>query len=158
MIGTIATVMTVFKRMQERNEGQIAITSSIAGYYSIPQMCHYNATKAALVSFGRDLRFIGRSYNVKVSVITPGFIASHMTLHEDQPMPLPSWFMASPGKLSKIIQWQLWENNFVIAWPFFEFIVPFVANALPPRVVDTVHFLIGRAWGFFSPTGDLAFT
>ncbi|CAH1770941.1 5795_t:CDS:2, partial [Entrophospora sp. SA101] len=56
--GNIATIMTVYKRMKGRRFGQIAVTSSIAGFFSIPGLCYYNATKSALISFARDLRYI----------------------------------------------------------------------------------------------------
>ncbi|KAG9304941.1 hypothetical protein G9A89_003109 [Geosiphon pyriformis] len=158
LVGTVATVMTVFKRMKSRGHGQIAITSSIAGIYSPPQMCYYNAIKAALISFGRDLRYLGRNDNVKVSVIVPGYIGAHMTLDPRQPLPLPTWAAASPAKLSKIIQWQLYENNPMIAWPFWEFIFPYAAKSLPYRVLDTVHFIVGRGWGYVSTAGDRGFT
>ncbi|CAG8542819.1 5919_t:CDS:2 [Ambispora gerdemannii] len=158
LTGTVATIMTVFKRMKRRRKGQIAITSSIVGYFSVPQMCYYNATKAALNSFGRDLRYLGQSYNIKVNVINPGFIASQMTLDQAQPLPFSSLLLASPMKLANIIKWQLHQNNNLISWPFFEFLPAFAANALPPRVLDTVSFVIGRIWGYVSQVGDRAFT
>ncbi|CAG8532083.1 7257_t:CDS:2 [Ambispora leptoticha] len=158
LIGTVTTIMTVFKRMKGRHRGQIAITSSIAGYFAAPQMCYYNATKSALNSFGRDLRYLGQSYNVKVNVINPGFITSQMTLDQAQPLALPAFLLANPMKLANVIKWQLDQNNDLITWPFWEFLPIFATNTLPPRVLDTVIFVIGRFWGYFTKVGDRAFT
>ncbi|CAG8526619.1 7517_t:CDS:1 [Ambispora gerdemannii] len=148
--GTLATVMTVYKKMQRRRKGQIAINSSIAGYYAIPQMCYYSATKAALNSFGRDLRYLGYTHNIKVSVITPGLIGSRMTQDPKAPLPFPGWLIASPEKLAKIVEWGLRQDISVIAWPFWEFLPSYVSVTLPLRIAELNTILIGLLWSLVS--------
>lgn len=79
--------MTAYKRMKQRNFGQIAIMSSAVGFFGPPNMCWYNSTKSALNSFARDLKYIAEPYNIRVSLVTPGLIVSNMTANPEQPVP-----------------------------------------------------------------------
>src|SRR6185369_11236710 len=136
----------------------LLVTSSIAGWHSPPQMCYYNATKAALTSLGRDLRYIGRNHNIKVNVIAPGLISTRMTLDKQKPLPFSSWFAASPENLATIIRWNLFENNFVVTWPYHQFLAELAIASLPPRILDSVQRLIGGVWSVFSPAKDKPMT
>ncbi|CAG8605352.1 8457_t:CDS:2 [Paraglomus occultum] len=153
--GAVNTVMTIFKQMKERPHvgGQIAIA-----WHAPPQMCYYNATKTALTSLGRDLRYIGRNYNIHVNVIAPGLIGTRMTLDERRPFPFSSWLAASPENMAKIIRWNLFEDNFVITWPYHQFLPELAISSLPPRVLDSVQWLVGRAWSVVSPAKDKPLT
>ncbi|CAG8503004.1 3344_t:CDS:2 [Diversispora eburnea] len=158
LIGTVNTVMAGFKRMREKKGGQIAITSSILGHYSAPQMIYYNATKYALVSFARDLRYLGAPHDIKVSVIAPGIIDTPMTSDPKQPLKFYSWIFASPRNLAIVTKLQLYANRFEITWPFVEMLPAFAAQSLPPRVTELVTHIIGRVNGFITGVGDEAFT
>jgi len=139
-------------------DGCLLVTSSVAAWHAPPQLCYYSATKAALTSLGRDLRYIGRNYNIKVNVIAPGLIGTRMTLGERKPYPFSSWFTASPKNLANIIRWNLFEDNFVITWPYHQFLVDLAISSLPPRVLDSVQWLIGGAWSVVSPAEDKPLT
>jgi len=157
--GTLSTVVLAYKKMRERRKGQIAITASLAGHFSVPQMLFYNATKASLISFARDLRYLGAQHNVKVNVISPGFIDTRLTNEPGQPIaPVPKYLKASPGSLAKIIQWQLLENHAEITWPFFEYLPTYAAYILPPRVMEVATYVTGKVNGFVTGTGDIAWT
>jgi short-subunit dehydrogenase len=157
--GTLATVTSVYKKMRARKKGQIAITASIAGHFSVPQMAFYNATKASLISFARDLRYLAAQHNVKVSVICPGFIDTRLTNEPGQPVAsIPKFFKASPCSLAKIIQWQLLENHAEITWPFFEYLPTYATSILPPRLQEVATYAAGKFNGFVTGTGDIAWT
>ncbi|CAG8553690.1 20772_t:CDS:2 [Cetraspora pellucida] len=155
-MGNICTVMTVYKRMKERNFGQIAIISSAVGFFGPPNMCWYNSTKCALNSFARDLRYIVEPYNIRVSLVTPGIIASNMTTNPDQPVPFTNSSLANPNELAKVIKKQLESNVFCIAWPFFQVLLAWLGSTFPPRVSLMVSWAFGKL--FQIRANDLALT
>lgn len=62
----------------KRSNGRIVVTSSSAGWTTLPRMSVYNASKAALTSFYETLRTELGS-DVGVTIATPGWIESEMT-------------------------------------------------------------------------------
>ena len=86
--GTINSVNAVYKYYKERKSGQISIVSSIAGYRGLPAGGAYCASKSALTSFTESLNFDMKRNNVRVSLISPGFIKTPMTDQNDFPMPM----------------------------------------------------------------------
>tara|TARA_B000000437_G_scaffold216738_1_gene193316 strand:+ start:661 stop:1419 length:759 start_codon:yes stop_codon:yes gene_type:complete len=86
--GTINSVNAVYKYYKERKSGQISIVSSVAGYRGLPAGGAYCASKSALTSFAESLNFDMKRNNVRVSLISPGFIKTPMTDQNDFPMPM----------------------------------------------------------------------
>ncbi|KAK3406499.1 hypothetical protein EUGRSUZ_K02702 [Eucalyptus grandis] len=63
----------------KKSKGKIAVIASCAGWYPVPRLCFYNASKAAVISFYETLRTeIGDS--VGITIVTPGVIESEMTM------------------------------------------------------------------------------
>ena len=60
----------------------------MAGYRGLPAAGAYCASKAALTSFAESLNFDMKMKNVRVSLISPGFIKTPMTDQNDFPMPM----------------------------------------------------------------------
>ncbi|CAJ0872868.1 18502_t:CDS:2 [Entrophospora sp. SA101] len=142
--GNIATIMTVYKRMKGRRFGQIAVTSSIAGFFSAPGLCHYNATKSALISFARDLRYIASFDNVKVSVIVPGLIETNMARSLKLP-PSKYYGPADSNGLAKIVRNQLNSDTFCIGWPFHQYLINWLISSLPVRTNLTFSRIFGES-------------
>ncbi|CAG8697989.1 1857_t:CDS:2, partial [Dentiscutata erythropus] len=151
-MGNICTVMTAYKRMKQRN----FVMSSAVGFFGPPNMCWYNSTKSALNSFARDLRYIAEPYNIRVSLITPGIIASKMTANPEQPVPFAESSLASPNELAKVIKGQLESNIFCIAWPFFQVLLAWIESTFPPRVLLMVSWAFGKI--FQTRANNLALT
>ena len=86
--GTINSINSIYTYFKEKKNGQISIISSVAGYRGLPAAGAYCASKSALSSFTESLYFDMRRFNVKVSLINPGFIKTPMTDQNDFPMPL----------------------------------------------------------------------
>ncbi|CAB4393985.1 NAD(P)-binding protein [Rhizophagus irregularis] len=143
-IGNIASVMTVYKRMKERKRGQIAITTSIAGWFSPPTTAFYNSMKSALNTFARDLFYIAKPYNVHISLIVPGLIETNMTAHPDQPFPHTPNRYESADNLAKIIKYQLSYNVFHIGWPYFQNIITFTIATFPIRIQLLISNMMGN--------------
>ena len=86
--GTMNSINSVYEYFSEKQNGQISIISSVAGYRGLPAAVAYCASKAALTSFAESLYFDMQMKKVRVSLISPGFIKTPMTDQNDFPMPM----------------------------------------------------------------------
>ena len=86
--GTVNSINAVYKYYKERKSGQISIVSSVAGYRGLPAGGAYCASKSALTNFAESLNFEMKRKNVRVTLVSPGFIKTPMTDQNDFPMPM----------------------------------------------------------------------
>ena len=86
--GTMNSINSVYDYYNDKKSGQISIISSVAGYRGLPAAGAYCASKSALTSFAESLRFEMMRKNVRVSLVSPGFIKTPMTDQNDFPMPM----------------------------------------------------------------------
>ena len=86
--GTMNSINSVYKYYNNKKSGQISIVSSVAGYRGLPAAGAYCASKSALTSFAESLHFEMKRKNVRVSLVSPGFIKTPMTDQNDFPMPM----------------------------------------------------------------------
>ena len=86
--GTMNSINSVYDYYNNKKNGQISIISSVAGYRGLPAAGAYCASKSALTSFAESLHFEMKRKNVRISLISPGFIKTPMTDQNDFPMPM----------------------------------------------------------------------
>ena len=86
--GTLSCIMAVNSYFREKKSGHISIVSSVAGYRGLPAASGYCASKSALTSLAESLYFDFKRHNVRVSLISPGFIKTPMTDKNEFPMPM----------------------------------------------------------------------
>jgi len=86
--GTMNSINAVYDYYNNKKSGQISIISSVAGYRGLPAAGAYCASKSALTSFTETLQFEMKRKNVRVSLVSPGFIKTPMTDQNDFPMPM----------------------------------------------------------------------
>ena len=86
--GVMNCINSVHNYYSEKKKGQISIISSVAGYRGLPAAGAYCASKSALTSFTESLYFEMKRKNVRVSLVSPGFIKTPMTDQNDFPMPM----------------------------------------------------------------------
>lgn len=67
--------------MVEQKQGHIVFVSSIQGRIAIPDRSAYAASKHAMQAFADSLRAEVDQYNIKVSVISPGYINTSLSLN-----------------------------------------------------------------------------
>jgi NAD(P)-dependent dehydrogenase (short-subunit alcohol dehydrogenase family) len=79
--GTVNCLAPVLEAMRRRHRGQIAITSSLAGYGGIPGSLAYAASKAALISIAETLRLTACDDGIIVQIVNPGFVTTEMTAY-----------------------------------------------------------------------------
>ena len=86
--GTMNSINSVYDYYKDKKGGQISIVSSVAGYRGLPAAGAYCASKSALTSFAESLHFEMKRKNVRITLISPGFIKTPMTDQNDFPMPM----------------------------------------------------------------------
>ena len=85
--GTLNSIKAVEEYFKNKKGGKIAIVSSIAGYRGLPNSTGYGPSKSALNNLAESLYFdFGRS-DVRVCLVSPGFIKTPMTDKNDFKMP-----------------------------------------------------------------------
>jgi len=86
--GTLNCIMAINNYFKEKKSGHISIVSSVAGYRGLPAAAGYCASKSALTTLAESLYFDFKRHNVRVSVISPGFIKTPLTDKNKFPMPM----------------------------------------------------------------------
>jgi len=86
--GTMNSINSIYDYYKKKKSGQISIISSVAGYRGLPAAGAYCASKSALTSFAESFYFEMKRKNVRVSLVSPGFIKTPMTDQNDFPMPM----------------------------------------------------------------------
>ena len=86
--GTLNCIMAVNNYFRDKKRGHISIVSSVAGYRGLPAASGYCASKSALTSLAESLYFDFKRHNVRVSLVSPGFIKTPMTDKNKFPMPM----------------------------------------------------------------------
>jgi len=112
--GTVNCLAPVMAAMKARHAGQIAITSSIAGYGGIPGSLGYCASKAALISMAQTLRITLAEEGISVQVVDPGFVETEMTKPNDY-FDMP--FLMSAEAAAKRIVAGFERGGFEITFP-----------------------------------------
>ena len=77
--GTVNSIKAVEQYFRERKDGIITIVSSIAGYRGLPNSTGYGPSKSALNNLAESLYFDFKRFNVRVCLVSPGFIKTPMT-------------------------------------------------------------------------------
>ncbi len=113
--GTLNCIMAVNSFFKEKKSGHISIVSSVAGYRGLPAASGYCASKSALTSLAESLYFDFKRYDVRVSVISPGFIKTPMTDKNKFAMPM---IKSAEYAAEKIFNGLTKNKSFEIHFPF----------------------------------------
>lgn len=79
--GTVALTKAVLSSMIKRKEGQIICVGSVQGKFGLPQRSAYSASKHALQAFCDSLRAEMAENNIKVTLFSPGYIKTSLSLN-----------------------------------------------------------------------------
>jgi dehydrogenase/reductase SDR family member 7B len=79
--GTLALTKALLPSMMERKSGRIVCISSVQGKFAIPHRAAYSASKHAMQAFCDSLRAEMDEHNVKVTLISPGYISTNLSLN-----------------------------------------------------------------------------
>ena len=112
--GTLNSIKAVEEYFKNRKSGTITIVSSIAGYRGLPNSTGYGPSKSALNNLAESLYFDFQRFNVRVCLVSPGFIKTPMTDKNDFKMP----FLKTPEfAADQIYDGLINKNVFEIHFP-----------------------------------------
>mgnify|MGYP006137190629 CR=1 FL=1 len=136
--GVLNCIKTVEDYFKGKKEGHISIVSSVAAYRGLPNSSGYGPSKAALTNLTESLYFDFKKHNVRISLISPGFIKTPLTNQNTFNMP----FIKTPEfAADKIYNGLTKGSAFEIHFPKELTIFLKILRILPYRVY---LFLINR--------------
>ncbi|HEX8170727.1 MAG TPA: SDR family NAD(P)-dependent oxidoreductase [Thermoanaerobaculia bacterium] len=103
----------VIPSMIERRAGRFAGVASIAGLRGLPTAGAYSASKAAMQNFLEAARIELAPYEVGVTIVNPGFVATPMTEKNRFRMP----FLMEPDAAARVIADGLKRGRRVVEFP-----------------------------------------
>lgn len=136
---TMAIVHSVLPAMRQRGRGQIALVSSLAGYFGLPVTPAYCASKAGVKAYGEALRGWLAPEGIKVNVIMPGYVESPMC----EAMPGPKPFLWQPARAARFIRRGLERDKARISFPFPLNLGTWFLAVLPAAVSLRILALLG---------------
>jgi len=129
--GTLNCIKAVESDFKNKRKGHVAIMSSVAGYRGLPNSSGYGPSKAALINLSESLYFDFKRYEIRVSLISPGFIKTALTDKNNFKMP----FIKSPEYAAdKIYNGLIKSDSFEIAFPKELTIIMKIFKILPNKV------------------------
>ena len=135
--GTMNSINSVYSYYNDKNSGQISIISSVAGYRGLPAAGAYCASKSALISFAESLYFEMRRKNIRVSLVSPGFIKTPMTDQNDFPMPMiKSPEFAAEQIYTGLIKKKGFEIHFPKAFTFIMKLLSILPSSIYFNIVE----------------------
>lgn len=143
--GVTNCLVPVLEHMRSVGRGQIAITSSVAGYGGLPTSAAYGATKAALTNMAASLKFDLDLMNIHIQIVHPGFVDTPAT--QSNPFPMP--FIMDVDSAARRFVKGLKSKSFEITFPKrFTYWIKAI-NLLPYPVY---FWIIKRATGWGDKT------
>ena len=136
--GVLNCIKTVEDYFKNKKSGHISIVSSIAAYRGLPNSSGYGPSKAALTNLTESLYFDFKKYNVRISLISPGFIKTPLTNKNKFNMP----FIKTPEFAANKIYSGLTKGSaFEIHFPKELTLILKILRILPYRIY---LFLVNR--------------
>ncbi len=127
LMGTVNGLAAIVPAMIARGRGQIAVTSSVAGYGGLPTSAAYGATKAGLINMAASLKFDLDNEGVLIQVINPGFVKTPAT--DSNPFEMP--FLMEIDDAARRVVEGLKSSRFEIAFPRRFALILKALNMLP---------------------------
>ena len=128
--GVLNGFIPALDAMKEAGRGHIAIVASSSGYGGLPNASAYASSKSALINMAESLKFDLDLMNVRLQVVTPGFVDTPLTQKNDFPMPFLMPVDDAAGAFLK----GLGSNAFDITFPKrFTYLLKML-NLLPYRL------------------------
>ena len=113
--GVLYCIKAVENYFKNKKDGHISIVSSIAAYRGLPNSSGYGPSKAALTNLTESLYFDFKKYNVRISLVSPGFIKTPLTDKNEFPMPfIKSPEFAAEKMFNSLTKGKSFETHFPI--------------------------------------------
>ncbi len=112
--GAVRVLAQILPDFIAANAGHIVLVGSIAAYRGLPGAIGYGASKAALLHLAENMAVDLQHTNIKVQIISPGFVKTRLTAKNDFAMPQ----IIEADQAARHIVAGLQSNQFEIAFPW----------------------------------------
>ena len=129
--GVLNCIKSAEGYFKNKKEGHISIVSSVAAYRGLPNSTGYGPSKAALTNLTESLYFDFKKHNVRISLISPGFISTPLTSQNTFNMP---FIKTTQFAANKIYNGLVKSNVFEIHFPKELTLFLKILRILPYRV------------------------
>ena len=129
--GTLNSIKAVEEYFKNKKSGIITIVSSIAGYRGLPNSTGYGPSKSALNNLAESLYFDFKRSNVRVCLVSPGFIKTPMTDKNNFKMP---FLKTTEYAADKIYDGLINKNVFEIHFPKSLTLILKLFSFLPSKI------------------------
>ena len=136
LTGFIRFLSVFVESFREQKIAHLAVISSVAGYFGMPNSLGYGASKAGLSNLVESLHYELESFGTKVQLINPGFVKTRLTQKNTFFMPQ----IITPEKAAATILRQMQSGRFEIYFPFIFALTMRMLGRLPYRLR---FFLLG---------------
>jgi short-subunit dehydrogenase len=145
LMGVIYGASYGYRQMVKQRKGHIVNIASLAGLCAMPLGLPYTTSKHGVVGLSKGLREEGKAYNIKVTVVCPGYIES--SIYEaaelvnndtnDSRSLIP--FKLVPVDIAvSIILKGVANNKAMIVFPFYGKLIQFLQNNFP-ALLNSIH-------------------
>ncbi len=114
LVGVMHTFEAAMEVMIPQGHGHLAAISSLAAFNGLPGVAAYSATKAAVIKLCESFSLDLKKFNIDVTTICPGFIATPLTASNTHPMP---FLMSAPKAADKIVN-AIEKKKAIYSFPF----------------------------------------
>ena len=132
--GMVYLFDAVIPQMMERRSGRFAGIASLAGLRGLPTAAGYSASKAAMQAFLEAVRIELKKFNIGVTTVNPGFIATAMTQKNEFKMP----FLMTADRAAKIIIDGIEHGRRVVEFPMTMSMLTRLARHMPNAIYDGI--------------------
>ncbi len=129
--GVLYCIKSIEKYFKDKKDGHISIVSSVAAYRGLPNSSGYGPSKAALTNLAESLYFDFKKYNVRISLVSPGFIKTPLTDKNEFPMP---FIKSAKFAADKMFNGLTKSNSFEIHFPKTLTILLKIFRVLPYKI------------------------
>ena len=138
-MGLINVMSVILPFLKQQQKGHIAMISSLAGFFGLPNSSGYGPSKAAMMNYSESIYNDCKKNNIDVSIINPGFVKTRLTDQNKFKMP----FLMSAEEAAKIIYSGLEKKKYDITFPFMMSLIFKTLKILPkPVFLFLIKFMV----------------
>jgi short-subunit dehydrogenase len=134
VLGMVNTFAPFIEPMRAAGRGTLVGIASVAGFRGLPGSGAYSASKAAVIAYLESLRIELRSFDLAVTTICPGYVATPMTQKNPYPMP----FLLAPDEAARRMVRAIAQRKRHVVIPWQMAIVGVVLKAMPRPLYDAL--------------------
>jgi NAD(P)-dependent dehydrogenase (short-subunit alcohol dehydrogenase family) len=105
--GPLRVIRAAFPHLAVCGHGRVVNLGSLSGK-RVGRNVGYAMTKFAMVALTHGIRREGRTAGIRATVICPGYVATDMTLNDDE---IPRHEMSQPGDVARLVETALMLPN-----------------------------------------------